>query len=303
MVEENFYQVLGVNENATQDEIKKAYRKLAKENHPDAGGDETKFKKISEAYETLSDNGKKQEYDHRRANPFDGGFDSFFSNMFNMNNRRPRTHTTTITINIGVVESYKGGKKSVNYQRNTKCEPCNGTGGDKIICSTCQGKGSFVRQVNNGMFVQMVQVECSSCRGQGKITTNPCFQCQGSGQKKEVKNVDIQLPHGIDNGQFLRLQGLGDFVNGTFGDLVVKVNLVAQNNFDRVNQHLIYNYYMNLDELKDGDLKVPHPDGDLTIKLPLNVDTSKPLRVRGKGFKNEGVGDLIINQYLRFNRV
>jgi len=302
MVEENFYQVLGVSENATQDEIKKAYRKMAKENHPDTGGDENKFKKISEAYETLCDEGKKQDYDYRRNNPFDGGFDSFFNNMFNMNNRRPRAHTTTITINIGVVESYRGGKKTINYQRNTMCEPCNGTGGDKVTCSTCKGKGSFVRQVNNGMFVQMVQVECPSCKGQGKIITNPCYQCQGSGQKKEVKNVDISLPHGIDNGQFLRLQGMGDFINGSFGDLVVKVNLVPENNFDRVNQHLIYNYFMNMEELKEGNLKIPHPDGDLSIKLPINVDTSKPLRVRGKGFKNERVGDLIVNQFLKFTR-
>ena len=148
----------------------------------------------------------------------------------------------------------------------------------------------------------MVQVECSPCKGQGKIITNPCYQCQGSGQKKEVKNLDISLPHGIDNGQFLRLQGMGDFINGSFGDLVVKVNLVTENNFDRVNQHLIYNYFMNMEELKEGNLKIPHPDGNLSIKLPINVDTSKPLRVRGKGFKNEGVGDLIVNQFLKFNR-
>lgn len=302
MVEDNFYNVLGVEENATQDDIKKAYRKLAKENHPDAGGDEGKFKKISEAYETLSDQSKKEQYDFRRQNPFNDGFDSFFNNMFNNNARRGRAHTTTITINIGVVESYRGGKKTLNYQRNTKCEPCDGTGGDKILCPACKGKGSFVKQVQNGMFVQVVQMECSSCRGQGQMLTNPCFQCQGSGQKREVKNVDVQIPHGIDNGQFLRLQGMGDYVNGMFGDLIIKVNLVPQENFDRVGQHLVFNCFMNLDELKDGNIKVPHPDGELFIKLPTNIDTSKPLRVKSRGFKNEVVGDLIINQFLKFVR-
>ena len=301
MVQDNYYEVLGVQENATQDEIKRAYRKLAKENHPDTGGDEVKFKKVSEAYETLSDDSKRSQYDYSRKNPFDGGFDNMFNSMFNMN-RRSRPHTTTITINIGVIESYKGGKKSVNYQRNTKCDPCNGTGGDKVICPTCKGKGAFLKQVSNGMFVQVVQVECPTCKGQGQMLTNPCYQCQGSGRKKELKNVEIQLPHGIDNGQFLRLQGMGDFVDGNFGDLIIKVNLASEQNFDRVGSHLVYNYFMTLDELQNGELKIPHPDGELIVKLPNNIDTSKPLRVKSKGFKIDVVGDLMINQYLRYSR-
>jgi len=302
MVLDNYYSVLGINEDATQEEIKKAYRKLAKENHPDVGGDDVKFKKISEAYETLSDNKKRNEYDYNQKNPFDNGFGDMFNNMFNMRNRT-RSHTTTITINIGALESYIGEKKSINYQRNTKCDPCNGTGGNKVICDSCKGKGAFFKQVSNGMFVQVVQMECPKCKGQGKMITKPCYQCQGSGVKKELKNLEIQLPHGIDNGQFLRLQGMGDFFENTFGDLIIKVNLLPEKNFEKVNSHLVYNYFMSIKDLELGELKIPHPDGELIVKLPKIVDTSKPLRVKSKGFKLEVIGDLIINQFLRHERL
>ena len=299
---ESYYDILGLKETATQDEIKKTYRKLAKENHPDAGGDEDKFKKISEAYDILSDEGKRRDYDYKKQNPFSDRFGDMFGDIFNNRNRQHRAHTTTITINVGVIESYNGGKKTITYKRKTKCEPCNGTGGDKKVCSSCNGQGTFVKHVNNGFFVQMVQMECQTCRGTGNMLINPCFMCKGTGQKDEIKNVDIQLPHGLDNGQFLRLQGMGDFINNMFGDLIVKVNLTPHNGFDRVGNHLIYNAYMNLDELKDGSILVPHPDGQLNLKLPKKVDTSIPLRVRNKGFKLDTIGDLIVNQFVKYER-
>jgi len=126
--------------------------------------------------------------------------------------------------------------------------------------------------------------------------------CSGSGSKPEIKNLDISLPHGIDNGQFLRLQGMGDFKNGNYGDLVVRVDLKPQDGFDKVGNHLVYNVFMTLDELKQGSFNVPHPDGMMNVKMPKKVDTSLPLRVKAKGFRLDTVGDLMINQYVRFDR-
>ena len=304
MNSETFYDVLGVAENATQDDIKKSYRKLAKENHPDKGGDEELFKKISVAYETLSDEQKRKEYDYNRKNPFaniDGQYGEAFRQYYN-NSFRQRKHTTTITTNIGTIESYLGGKKTIKYTRKTSCTPCNGTGGDKQICNTCGGHGVVVKQFGNGYYTQVVQMTCESCNGVGKITINACNHCKGSGTQNEEKEVEIKLPHGVDNGQFLRLQDLGDFRDGVFGDLIVKVVISKEQEFEKHGNTLVYNLFFNLDDLKKETFTIPHPDGNLTLKLPKSIDTSKPLRVRGKGFKNGGVGDLLINQYVKFER-
>jgi molecular chaperone DnaJ len=306
MNNENFYEVLGVSETATQDEIKKSYRKLAKENHPDAGGNEDVFKKISVAYDTLGDENKRQQYDVQRKNPF-GGFgnvDDMFSQMFggrSTQQQRP-THTSNITVNVGVLDSYLAKKHTLSYRRQTNCEPCNGTGGDKKVCVTCGGSGNVVKQFGSGMFVQLMQVPCDGCGGKGSFMVNPCFMCSGVGAKAEMKSIDISLPHGVDNGQFLRLTGMGDFRNGVFGDLIVRINLQPQDNFDKIGNHLVYNAFLTLDDLVSGNLNVPHPDGELSIKMPKKVDTSVPLRVKSKGFRLETVGDLMINQFVKFER-
>lgn len=304
---DNFYEVLGVNETATQDEIKKKYRKLAKENHPDAGGDEELFKKISTAYDVLGDDEKRKQYDNQKRNPFGGGFDGMddmFSQMFNRrqtNNARP-VHTSNITVNIGTLNSYKGGKHTLSYRRQASCDPCSGTGGDKKLCNGCGGTGFTVKQFGQGGFVQLMQVACETCHGSGHILINPCFLCNGSGTKAEMKTLDISLPHGVDNGQFLRLSGMGDFRSGIYGDLVVRIDLKPQDGFSKVGNHLVYDAFMTLDDLNSGNLDVQHPDGLLNIKLPRNIDTSIPLRVKSKGFKLESVGDLIVNQYVKYQR-
>jgi molecular chaperone DnaJ len=306
MNNENFYDVLGVSETATLDEIKKSYRKLAKENHPDAGGNEETFKKISVAYDTIGDEQKRKQYDIQRKNPFGnfGDMSDMFNNMFGgrPNNRQRPTHTLNVTANVGVLDSFLGKKHNLSYKRQTKCDPCNGTGGDKRTCHICSGSGSVVRQVGSGMFVQLVQMSCEGCGGRGSIITNPCFICQGSGTKGEIKNIDISLPHGVDNGQFLRLTGMGDYRNEVFGDLIIRIDLRPQDNFDKVGNHLIYNAFLDIEDLKSGNITIPHPEGTLSIKMPKKVDTSIPLRVKSKGFKLETVGDLMINQYVKFER-
>jgi len=302
---DNFYDVLGVEENATQEDIKKKYRKLAKENHPDIGGDEELFKKISTAYDVLSDDGKRREYDQQRRNPFGSSFN--FNDIFgNMNNRQQggarHVHTSNITVKIGTIQSYKAGKHTLSYRRQAACDPCSGTGGDKKTCNVCGGSGSTVKQFGNGSFFQLIQVACETCQGRGQIIINPCFLCNGSGTKVEMKTLDISLPHGVDNGQFLRLTQMGDFKYGIYGDLVVRIDLKPENGFSKIDNHLVYNAYMTLEDLTSGNLLVPHPDGELNVKLPKNIDTSIPLRVKSKGFKLESVGDLIVNQYVKYKR-
>ena len=306
---ETFYDILGVEETATQDEIKKVYRKLAKENHPDKGGDEDLFKKISVAYDTLGDENKRKQYDLERKNPFGqmgGGFGQSFNDLFNsvfgQQRQQPRAHTTNITISVGVLESFLGKNKTITYKRKTICEPCNGSGGDSRICETCKGHGQVVRQVGSNMFVQMVQMQCPTCLGSGRIMINPCHSCGGQGNKDEIKNVDVKLPHGVDDGQFLRMQGQGDFRNGIFGDLILRVQVEKEKNFEKFGNHLVYNIYFTPQDLQNESFEIPHPEGSMTIKFPKDIDTSKPLRVKGKGFKIENGGDLMINQYLKYSR-
>lgn len=307
MNQDNFYNILGVNENATQEEIKKTYRKLARETHPDKGGDEEKFKKISEAYDTLGDENKRKNYDIQRKNPFgDFGqgmnFNDIFGDFLNRKSK-PTKHTKNLNVDIKTTESYLGLNKNIVYNRHIKCDPCGGTGGDSITCDVCNGAGNRTRVVSNGMFQQMVTYNCEICSGTGKKIIKKCYNCNGSGIKSEMKTIDIKIPHGADNGQFFRLQNLGDYRNGQYGDLIIKVNIIPDNGFEKFGNNLIYNKFFDLEELKLGTLNIPHPSGVINIKLPNKVDTSLPLRVKGKGFNSDGIsGDLLINQYLKYIR-
>lgn len=301
---ENYYDVLGVSEKATQEEIKRVYKKLAKEKHPDLGGNEDEFKKISVAYDVLGDEEKRSHYDMSRKNPFNGGFTGFeeMYNMFNRGNRRQQVHSTIITVTVGVLESYIGKVKQLNFKRKIKCEPCNGNGGDRIKCSTCNGEGLLWKQMGSGMFIQMVQTVCNSCNGNATTITNPCHICQGSGVKDEIKTIEVKLPHGIDDGQFVKVQGSGDFKNGVYGDLVVRIQITPENNFEKFTNNLVYNKILNLDDIQKDEFIVPHPEGDMSIKFPKLFDTSKPLRVKGKGFKYHPQGDLIVNLVVKFTK-
>jgi DnaJ-class molecular chaperone len=303
---EDFYQILGVNENSTQEEIKKAYRKLAVEHHPDKGGDENKFKKISEAYDTIGDENKRTQYNNQKRNPFagmggGGGFNPF-EDMFNqMHTQRKRAvPDKIIEVVIGVVESYNGNEKNITYTRNHNCGGCNGTGGDRINCSTCNGLGVITQQIGTGLFTQIIRQNCGSCRGKGFTYKTTCGTCHGNTTTSSVETISIKLPHGIDEGQFLRVQGKGDFKDGMYGNLVVKVKIIPEDNFEKSMDDLIYNAYFDLKTIKDESVKVPHPLGSISIKLPQEFDTSKPLRVKSKGFS--GRGDLYIKLFVKFKR-
>lgn len=198
---ENFYQTLGVNENATQDEIKKAYRKLAVEHHPDKGGNEDTFKKISQAYDTVGDESKRKQYDNQRSNPFSnmggGGFNPFedmFQNGFYQQRRRAAPDKI-IEVTVGAIQSYNGSEKSFTYNRKHKCEPCNGNGGERINCNSCGGEGFITQRVGSGLFVQLVRQTCNSCGGKGFSYKTVCGSCNGETTTTKPETITIKLPH------------------------------------------------------------------------------------------------------------
>lgn len=303
---DNFYNTIGVNETATQDEIKKAYRKLAIEHHPDKGGDENKFKKISEAYDTLGDEIKRSQYDNQRQNPFNnmggGGFNPFedlFKGAFHTQRRRT-VPDKVIEVQISALESFIAGDKVISYSRQHMCNDCVGQGGDRDTCNVCNGDGFIVQKIGGSMFSQVVRQTCNKCKGNGFSYKKTCGTCHGQTTRSETESIKIKLPHGIDDGQFLRLQGKGDYKDGMYGNLVIRVKVISENNFEKLGDDLIYNAYFDLDGLRSDNLEIPHPQGNISIKLPTQFDTSKPLRVKSKGYNN--VGDMFVKLFVRFNR-
>jgi molecular chaperone DnaJ len=301
----DFYKILGVSENATQDEIKKAYRKLVVQHHPDKGGDENKFKEISEAYDTIGNDEKRKQYDNAKQNPF-SQFGQGFSYPFDIFNRggykerRKSAPEKIITINVGALESFLGSEKTISYYRKNKCNTCDGKGGDRHICGNCKGDGFNTIKMGTGIFSQVFRQSCGSCKGKGYTLTNVCGTCKGETTINMTETLKVKVPSNVDNGQFLRIVDKGDFHNNEYGNLVLQINIVPENNFEKEGNNLIYHAIFNKETLMNDKYKIPHPSGELIITLPNTFDTSKPLRIKSKGYNN--VGDLYVNLIVRFNR-
>ena len=304
---ENFYDILGVTETASQDEIKKAYRKKAVESHPDKGGDEEIFKKISEAYDTLGDEQKRKDYDMRRSNPFGdmgsdpfSSFGDFFSNMTGQRVRK--APDKVIDVQIGTLDSFLSKNIDIRFQRKNMCNSCAGQGGERVTCNTCNGSGRITQRVGNSYFSNIFQVTCNSCNGKGFNLKNVCYSCAGEGKNNEMQIINLNIPHGISDGQMIKASSYGDWHDGMFGDAILKVQVVEQDGFEKLNNDLIYNYQMSLDDFNRDTLDIPHPSGNLNIKLPETIDTQKPLRIKGKGFRNEGLGDFYVKMFVKHKR-
>ena len=299
----NHYETLGVDKNATQDELKKAYRKLSKEHHPDKGGDEEKFKEISEAYSVLSDPEKRKQYDNpsqfsnmRGGNPM--GFDEFFrrATQRQQSDIQPNIYHRVV---IDLKDVLNGKTVSINYNSFTTCKSCNGLGGhEPENCSSCGGTGAQI--INNGFMV--VQTTCQTCNGIGKTYKKGCNDCSSSGKKTKSNNVNFTIPPSILHGERLTYQGYcNELNNGMVGSLVIDVFINEDTDFMRNPDNPFYiTYFMELTypEIVLGCEKmIPTISGSkIKLKVPELSHDGKILRVKGNGFKKRQRGLGIINE-------
>lgn len=329
-----FYERLGVDKNASQDEIKKAYRKMSKKYHPDINKDagaEDKYKEVQEAYETLSDDQKRAAYDQYGsaganqgfgggAGGFDGfsqggfgGFEDIFSSFFGggqqqVNPNAPRQgDDLQYRINLKFEEAIFGVEKEVKYNREELCKACDGSGARKgthpVTCSKCQGRGqvNVVRDTPLGR-MSTTQV-CDVCHGAGQEIKNPCNVCHGTGHEKAAHTVKVKVPAGVESGQQMRLQGQGDagFNGGPYGDLFVRFQVAASDKFERDGSEIFYEMPLDFVQVALGDeVEVPTVHGDVKLKIPAGTQTGTNFRLRGKGapkLRGSGNGDqhVIIN--------
>ena len=309
----NYYETLGVSKDASQDEIKKAYRKLSKQYHPDVNPEGAeKFKEIATAYDNIGDENKRAQYDNKLNNPFanmGGGngmsYEDLINQMFGNQSQNPfssRQKTAPdkiIKVQITPIESYHGVEKTIRYMKDNHCDVCNGNGGEQQNCSTCGGAGFQIKTYGTGYMVQQIRTACQSCGGKGYTLVHRCYSCDGRGVKPNTHEVKVKLPVGVDNGQYLKLASLGDFRNGQYGDLIVQMEMVNKDGFEKINNDLIYNLFLNLNEIQEDKFFIPHPDGELTIGALPVFDSSKPLRLKGKGYPG---GDMYVKLNVKFNR-
>lgn len=321
----DFYEVLGLSKGASEDEIKKAYRKLAKKYHPDLNPGnkeaETKFKEVNEAYEVLSDKDKKTRYDqfghagvdpsygggYAGSNPFGedfdlgdifnsffgGGFGGGFSSRRQANPNAPRKGSDTeVRVYISFEEAAKGCKKEVNYKVVEKCSECNGTGAFKGTsvksCSVCNGTGqSRVTQRTPFGVIQTVHT-CEKCRGTGKFIEKSCNKCYGTGRIQTAKKVEVNIPAGIDNEQILNVRGHGNAgVNGgPAGDLHVYINVHPHSIFERRGFDIWCELPITFVQAALGaEVTVPTIDGKVIYNIHEGTQPGDVFKLKGKGIE------------------
>ena len=331
MAKRDYYEVLGVGREASTEEIKKAFRKLARQYHPDANsGDkntEEKFKEIAEAYEILSDPEKRANYDrfgHAAANGqgfggfgegFGGfgadfsGFGDIFDMFFGRGARAQRGPQKGADIRVDVEISFKeaafGVEKDIRVPRFEECEKCRGTGAaagtSPQRCSVCGGTGQ-VQFSQSTLFGRVMQTHtCERCRGTGKVIEKPCSVCQGSGQVRRARNIHVKIPAGVDTGTRLRVTGEGEagLHGGPRGDLYVYLNVRPHRLFKREGNDIIYEAPVSFAQAALGDeFEIPTLEGVIKIRIPEGTQHGTEFRLRGKGIpdlKGYGRGD----QYVR----
>jgi molecular chaperone DnaJ len=312
----DFYEVLGVPKNASDDEIKKSYRKLAMKFHPDRNqGDasaEVKFKEAKEAYEMLSDAEKRAAYDqfgHAGVDPnmrgpgagaggfggFGESFGDIFGDIFGQTRRQQaggrqvfRGNDLSYAMEVSLEEAAAGKESEIRIPSFDECDTCHGTGAkagtSPKTCGTCQGQG--VVQMRQGFF--SVQQNCPHCRGTGKIITDPCTPCHGQGKIKRQKTLEIKIPAGIDDGMRIRSTGNGEpgTNGGPPGDLYIEIRIKKHDVFQRDGDDLHCAVPISFTTAAlGGEISVPTLSGEAAIDLPEGTQTGKQFRLRGKGVK------------------
>jgi len=325
MAKRDYYEVLGVNRDASAEDIKKAYRKLAMKFHPDRNPDNPKaeehFKEAKEAYEILTDAKKRSAYDqfgHAGVDPSAGGgagfggagmggfadaFSDIFGDIFG-NQRGGRSNVyrgadLRYNLEISLEEGARGTETRIRIPTMVECEPCKGTGAKKgtapATCPTCGGHGQV--RMQQGFF--SIQQTCPKCHGTGRFIAEPCTSCQGAGRIKQHKTLSVKIPAGIDEGDRIRLSGEGEpGVNGgPPGDLYVQIHLkphpVFQRDHDDLHCEMPVSYTV---AALGGEIEIPTLEGVAKLKVPAETQTGKVFRLRGKGIKGVrsiGHGDLL----------
>jgi len=326
MAKRDYYEVLGVDKNADEGTIKKAYRKLAMQYHPDKNPDnkeaEEKFKEASEAYEVLSDKDKKQLYDqyghagvesqfgaggfswenftHRGDlnDIFGDGFSSIFETLFgggfggrSSGRASNRGEDLQIELSLTLKEIATGTEKKIKIGTKEACDKCGGSGSaDSQVetCSQCRGTGQ-VRQVRQSLFGQMQTVsECPSCRGEGKIIKNKCSKCYGEGRMGSVKEINVKIPAGVEENQYIRLRGQGNVGprGGSRGDILVLIHEKQDDLFERHGNDIVMEYPISVSQAVLGDeVLVPTLTAKVKMKIPAGTQSGRLFRLKGQGIQ------------------
>ena len=332
MAKRDYYEVLGLSKGATEQEIKRAHRQLAKKYHPDVNteeGAEEKFKEIQEAYEVLNDPEKKSTYDQfghagmegmggHGFGGFGGGFGGFediFSGMFGggggfgfgggRNATAPRRGSNLEKVlDITFEEAAFGVTKEITVNRDEECTKCAGSGArskdDVKTCTECSGSGRVMGVQNTILGRIQTQITCPTCNGRGKEIANKCDSCHGHGIKNKTKNIEVKIPAGVNHGQQIRLSGQGEAGRngGTAGDLYVTFRVQPHDFFTREDYHLHCEVPITFSQATLGaDIEVPTLDGKISLKIPSGTQPGTEFRIRGKGVKQigrESYGDLYV---------
>ena len=310
-----YYDRLGVSKDASQDEIKRAYRKMSKKYHPDINkepGAEEKYKEVQEAYETLSDDQKRAAYDQYGpdgANGFGGqggfggfdggagfgGFEDIFSSFFGggatRNPNAPRQgDDLQYRVNLSFEEAIFGAEKEVHYNREATCKTCSGSGAkpgtSPVTCGRCHGQGVINVDTQTPLGMMRRQVTCDVCHGTGQEIKEPCQTCHGTGHEKQSHKVSVKIPAGVETGQQIRLAGQGEagFNGGPYGDLFVIINVNPSDKFTRDGSTIYYTLNISFVQAARGDtVEVPTVHGNVEMTIPAGTQTGKTFRLKGKG--------------------
>jgi len=324
----DYYEVLGIGRNATNDEIKKAFRKLAFKHHPDHNhedGAAERFKEVNEAYEVLSDPDKRAAYDHygyggaegffgRGFEGFDFGgfgdiFDAFFGGTATATRQAPqRGADLHCSITITFEEAAFGCEKEVNILRTENCSLCQGIGckpgSQPSRCPNCNGTGQ-VRQVRQTIFGRFTNITaCPQCHGEGRIITEPCPQCRGTGREKRQRSILVRIPAGVDDGSQIRLIGEGEsgLRGGSPGNLYISLSVLPHEFFVRDDDNILYELPINFAQAALGaEVEVPTLDSKTKLKIPAGSQTGKVFRLKAQGIPHlhgNGRGDQLVTLFI-----
>jgi len=305
----DYYSILGVDRGISQDDLKKTYKTLSKQYHPDKkGGNEEKFKEISEAYNVLGDEQKRREHDMGGRNPFGGhhghhggpGMDDIFKQFFGgQHQQRVRKgKNLNISLTVTLDEVFYGRPKVLKYTRNVNCMGCGGRGGKTQTCNSCSGKGFIERMVGNAFFRQVQKQQCNTCGGKGQIVTKACGHCNGVGQNKKDETINFKVPTDLQPGQVYAFNNRGDEIpNGQAGDLTIQVVITRHEHFKLHGKDLIYEPKVAIiDMILGSKIEIPYFNTKLSVDVPPRSNVDSTFNLRGKGMKSisEYDGNLLI---------